>query len=141
MKFLSKFEPLAYAAMRIVFGALFACHGAQKLFGMFGGINGHGGHVSPAQMWFFAGGVIELVAGLLIALGLFTRVAAFLASGQMAVAYFKFHALAVPSGVSSSDAWMHRLLPIINMGELAVVYCFAFLYIATRGTGKWGIQK
>jgi putative oxidoreductase len=128
MNFLSKFEPLVYALMRIIVGLLFTCHGAQKLFGSFGGIDGHGGHVTSAQIWFFAGGIIEFVAGILVAVGFFTRIAAFIASGQMAVAYFKYHA---GSG----------FFPIQNEGELAVVYCFIFLYIATRGTGKFGIQK
>jgi putative oxidoreductase len=140
MNFLAKFEGTAYALLRIVIGFLFTCHGTQKLFGAFGGVDGHGGHVSTAQMVFFIGGIIEFAAGLLILVGLFTRIAAFLASGQMAVAYFKYHALMMLPP-DPGQAWMHRLFPIVNQGELAVIYCFVFLYIATRGTGKWGIQK
>jgi len=107
--------------MRIVVGLLFACHGAQKLFGMFGGKGG-------AQGLMMVGGAIELVGGLLIALGLLTRPAAFLSSGMMAVAYFMAHA----SG---------GLLPIVNKGELAVIYCFVFLYIFFRGGGVWSLDS
>jgi putative oxidoreductase len=113
---LARLSEPAYAAFRIVFGVLFAFHGAQKILGMFGG-------QTPAmgtQMWF--AGVIELGCGLLIAIGLLAGIAAFLASGEMAAAYFIAHA---PRGP----------LPIQNQGELAVLYCFAFLYIAARGAG------
>ncbi|HXB20641.1 MAG TPA: DoxX family protein [Candidatus Solibacter sp.] len=124
MKFLSKFEPTAYAPMRIVIGFLFACHGAQKLFGVLGGQS-----MVHVPMMLIAG-IIEFGGGVLIAIGLFTRIAAFITSGQMAAAYFMVH------------AHMHgSYVPIVNQGEPAVIYCFVFLYIATRGTGKWGIQK
>jgi putative oxidoreductase len=115
-----QFETLAYTALRIVSGAMFAMHGAQKILGAF----------SPpsrppfgSQMWF--GGMIELVAGALIAVGFFTRCAAFLASGMMAVAYCQFHWKFQLAGW----AWV----PLVNHGELAVVYCFLFLFIWTRG--------
>ncbi len=107
--------------MRFVLGLMFACHGAQKLFGMFGGKGG-------AQGMMLVGGIIELGCGLLIALGLLTRPAAFLASGMMAVAYFMAH---FPGG----------FLPIVNKGELAVVYCFAFLYIFFRGGGLLSLDS
>ncbi len=107
--------------MRLVLGLMFACHGAQKLFGMFGGKGG-------AQGMMLVGGIIELGCGLLIALGLLTRPAAFLASGMMAVAYFMAH---FPGG----------FLPIVNKGELAVVYCFAFLYIFFRGGGLLSLDS
>ncbi len=107
--------------MRIVLGLMFACHGAQKLFGMFGGKGG-------AQGMTLVGGIIELACGFLIALGLLTRPAAFLASGMMAVAYFMAH---FPGG----------LLPIVNKGELAVVYCFTFLYIFARGGGLLSLDS
>ncbi|HET6843680.1 MAG TPA: DoxX family protein [Candidatus Angelobacter sp.] len=122
MKFLGKFEIFAYTLLRLVFGFLFACHGAQKLFGMFGE------HAQLHNPWMLIGGIVEFGAGVLIFLGLFTRIAGFLASGEMAVAYFKFHA-------------MHGLFPIVNQGELAVIYCFVALYIACRGAGKYGIDK
>jgi len=111
----------AYLALRVVSGALFAVHGAQKMFGVLGG------HVPEVGTQIWIGGVIELVAGLAIALGVGTRLAAFLASGTMAVAYMQFH-------------WEFRfdenVFPVVNGGELAVVYCFLFLYIACRGSGK-----
>jgi len=121
-KFLGKFGDEIYALLRIVAGYLFACHGAQKLFGALGGEQ-----QALASMAGLAG-IIELVGGLLILLGLFTSWAAFLASGEMAVGYFMVHA-----------SQGHFLTPINNNGELAVVYCFLFLYVAARGAGKWSI--
>lgn len=112
---LGEYSGYAYAVLRIVTGLMFACHGGQKLFGMFGGKGGATGMM-------LLGGIIEFGGGLLIAVGLFTRPAAFLASGMMAVAYFMAHAPQSP-------------LPIINKGELAVVYCFLFLYMFFRGAG------
>ena len=105
-----------YALMRIVVGLAFAQHGAQKLFGLFGG--------TTVEIFSLMGlaGIIELGGGLLVAVGLFTRPAAFLASGQMAAAYFMAHA--------GRGFW-----PIENRGELAVLFCFVFLYIAFRGGG------
>jgi putative oxidoreductase len=113
-------EPV-YALFRIVAGALFACHGAQKLLGMFGGRTPPVG----SMLWF--AGVIELVCGVLIAIGLVVGVAALLASGEMAAAYFTTHA---PRG-----PW-----PILNQGELAALYCFAFLYISARGAGTLSVD-
>ncbi len=120
MGFLAAYREPIYALTRMVAGLLFALHGCQKLFGWFGGI--------PAEMspLIFAAGVIELVGGALIALGLFTVPAAFLCSGQMAVAYFFFHQ---PQG----------LLPIQNDGELAALYCWIFLLIAASGDGIWSL--
>jgi putative oxidoreductase len=119
---LGKFSPQIYALLRIVAGLLFAQHGAQKLLGAFGGAPPE----LPAFIKFIAG-PIELVGGLLIAVGLFASFVAFVASGQMAVAYFMAHA---PRG----------LVPIQNGGELAVLYCFVFLYIAARGSGIWSVD-
>jgi putative oxidoreductase len=104
-----------------VAGLLFAQHGAQKLFGALGG--------EQVELVSRAGlaGVIELFGGLLIAIGLFAGLAAFIASGEMAFAYFIAHA----SG---------GLFPIQNRGELAVLYCFVFLYIAARGSGIWSVD-
>ena len=124
----ARFEAPAYALLRIVAGAMLSCHGMQKLLGWFTTM--HGPKVG-SQLWF--GGVIELVGGLLIALGLFTRAAAFIAAGMMAVAYFQFHwKLAL-------DAW--KWLPIVNKGELAVLYCFVFLFIAARGAGAASLDR
>ena len=120
--FFSKYEPYIYALVRIVIGALFACHGVQKIFGVLGG---HSELNDPEGL---IGGIVEFGSGILVALGLFTRVAAFLASGEMAVAYFKAHA--------GRGFW-----PIMNHGELAVIYCFAFLYICFRGYGALGLDS
>jgi putative oxidoreductase len=124
--FLDRYSEQIYALMRIVAGLLFFCHGAQKLFGWFGGPGGKGGAVDLVSLFGLAG-VIEMLCGLLIALGLFAGWVAFLASGEMAVAYFKAH---FPGGF-----W-----PIENHGELAVLYCFVFLYVAARGAGIWSID-
>jgi putative oxidoreductase len=112
-------EPL-YSLLRFVAGALFACHGAQKLFGVLGG-------KVAGQPLMMVGGVIEFFGGLLIAVGLLTPWAALLASGMMAVAYFIAHA---PGGF-----W-----PIQNKGELAVVYSFLFLYIWAHGGGRYSLD-
>ena len=118
---LSPLTETVYAALRIVAGLLFACHGLQKIFGLLTEQQPPVG----SQLWF--GGLIELVAGLLIAVGLFTVWAAFLASGTMAVAYIQFHwKLAFDAG----------FFPVVNKGELAVIYAFLFLFIACRGAGK-----
>lgn len=118
----ARLEIPTYAALRFVAGAMLSFHGAQKLLGWFAT------NPRPAvgtQLWL--GGIIELTCGTLVALGLFTRAAAFLASGTMAVAYLQFHwKLAV-----ASWAW----LPIVNKGELAALYCFVFLFVMTRGPG------
>ena len=119
---LGRFSPYIYGALRIVAGILFALHGAQKLFGMFGGKQ------VPLMTQLGLAGGIELVCGLLIAAGLFTSVAAFLASGEMAGAYFIAHA---PRGP----------IPLQNGGEVAVLYCFLFLYIASRGTVALGLRR
>lgn len=119
---LGRFSPQIYALLRIVAGLLFACHGAQKLFGVLGG--------QPMTLMSRLGlaGVIEFGGGLLIAVGFLTSIVAFIASGEMATAYFLSHA---PRGS----------FPIQNGGELAVLYCFLFLFIATRGAGMWGVDR
>jgi putative oxidoreductase len=119
---LGRFAPQLYAIMRIVAGLLFACHGAQKLFGVLGG------QQVPLASQFGLAGVIELVGGVMIAIGFLTGTVAFIASGEMAFAYFTAH---MPRGG----------LPIQNGGELSVLYCFVFLYIAARGAGIWGVDK
>jgi putative oxidoreductase len=118
---LTRFSAGLFALMRLVVGVLFACHGAQKLFGAFGS------QPMTGKPLMLVAGIIEFAGGLLIAIGLFTRVAAFIAAGEMAVAYFIAHA---PQGF-----W-----PIVNKGELAVVYCFAFLFIAAVGGGRISVD-
>lgn len=122
MKFLSGLEPAGYAVFRAVVGFLFMCHGAQKLFGAFGG------HAQLHNPMTLAGGIIEFGGGILVLLGLLTRFAAFIASGEMAVAYFMVHQ-------------PRAMLPIQNGGESAVLFCFAFLYIACHGAGKFAAEK
>jgi Predicted membrane protein len=124
----SKYAPYLYVLLRVVAGLLFACHGAQKLFGVFGGIGGQPGTSTPLFSLMGLAGCIELIGGLLIALGVLTSFAAFIASGEMAFAYFTQH---FPRGF-----W-----PMQNGGELAVLYCFLFLYIAANGAGMWGVWR
>ena len=119
-----RFAPQTYAILRIVSGLMFAMHGSQKLVGWPAGQGGGGGELPPMMM---AAGVIELVAGLLIAIGLFASFAAFIASGEMAVAFFMAHA---PQGLN----------PLLNGGENAALYCFLFLYIAANGAGIWSVD-
>ena len=121
-RFLGRFSPHLYALLRIVAGFLFAAHGMQKMFGMFGGTVAE----SFTQAWL--GGIIELVGGLMIMIGLQTAWAAFICSGMMAVAYFQFHQ---PRGA----------LPIQNGGELAALYCWLFLFMASKGSGIWSIDQ
>lgn len=121
-RLLGKYSDYLYGIMRIVIGLLFVCHGAQKLFDAFGGIG------MPLNTMMYAAGIIEFGCGTLVALGLFGGYAAFLASGQMAVAYFMGHA-------------PHGFWPIVNKGELAVVYCFVFLFIAARGSGPISLDS
>ena len=116
----------AYAPMRVIIGLLFACRGAQKVVGWFGGIDGKG-TAAPLGSLFGVAGTIELITGLLIAIGLLAGYAAFIASGEMAAAYFIAH---FPQGF-----W-----PIENKGEEAVFYCFVFLYVATQGAGIWSVD-
>ena len=114
----------ALAALRIVSGLLFLAHGVVKVFGFPAG-------AEPGQQellsLFGIGGVIELITGLLLILGLFTRPAAFIASGQMAVAYWMFHAPQSP-------------YPVINGGDAAILYCFVFLYLVASGPGAWSLD-
>jgi putative oxidoreductase len=122
MKFLAPYEPQLYAAMRIITGFLFLWHGAQKLFG----IPSPPPPGAPAFILYTAG-PIELVGGILVMIGLFTRPAAFICSGLMAAAYWMAHGF-------------NALLPVQNQGELAALYCFVFLYIAARGAGMWSVD-
>jgi len=126
MKLLEKYADYAYAFLRIMAGIMFAFHGAQKILGILGATR------PPiwSQLWF--AGIIELVGGLAVALGLGTRVAAFICSGEMAVAYFQAH-WKLQTGT--------QFFPIINRGEMAVLYCFIFLLVFCRGGVKWSLDN
>ena len=121
-KVIGRFTPQLFALLRIVAGLLFACHGSQKLLGW-----PTGGHHPPLMSLFGVSGIIELVGGVLIAIGFLTGIAAFIASGEMAVAYFMMH-------------FPHGPIPLLNQGELAVVYCFLWLYVAAHGAGIWSVD-
>lgn len=125
MRFLKPHTERIYALLRIMSGFMFTLHGTQKLFGLFGGVPAG----APAFIVYGAGG-IEFVGGVLILLGLFASPAAFISSGTMAVAYFMGHVIPAQ--------W--NILPIVNKGELAALYCFVFLYIAAHGSGIWSVD-
>ncbi len=121
VNFMARFNSQTYALLRMVAGFLLLWHGTQKLFGFPGGFSERPFHVT-----YVAGG-IELVGGLLVMVGLFTRGTAFLCSGLMAFAYWMSHG-------------MRALLPIENRGELAALYCFVFLFISAHGSGIWSLD-
>ncbi len=129
--FLGRYSTYIYAILRIVSGFLFMWHGWQKLIGLVPQQQLQAGAPPPDGLspLMAVGGTIELVGGVLIMIGLFTGIAAFLASGMMAVAYFMVH------------FGFQQFLPIVNRGEPAVVYCFLFLYIASRGSGVWSVDS
>ena len=124
-RYLAPRAELAFTALRIVGGLMFSFHGMQKILGVLSA----SGPAVFSQLWF--GGIIELVGGLAIASGTFTRCAAFVASGMMAVAYTQFH---------WKLAFGKMFFPAINKGELALLYCFLFLYIACRGAGPFSVD-
>ena len=122
MKFLDGFKEHTYALLRIVAGLLFMAHGVHKFFGFPIAFE------YPLNPVMYAAGGIELVGGAMIVLGLFTRPAAFIASGMSAAAYWMAHGST-------------GLFPIANGGELVVLYCFIFLFIAARGAGIWSVDS
>jgi len=126
-RLLGPYSPYLYAVLRIVVGFLFVCHGAQKLFGILGGLGASGESAPLLSLMGFAG-LIEFFGGLLIMVGWLTGYVAFIASGEMAAAYFMGH---YPRGF-----W-----PILNNGEPAVLFCFIFLYMASQGAGVWSIDR
>jgi putative oxidoreductase len=121
---LSRWQPQLLAILRIVTALLFLEHGTAKLFHF---PVAQPGAPDPLPTMLLAAAVIELVAGLLVGLGLFTRLAAFIAAGEMAVAYFMGH---FPRGF-----W-----PVVNQGDAAILFCFVFLYLAAAGPGAWSID-
>ena len=122
----ARFAPYAQALLRIVCGYLFVVHGSMKLFHV-----PHAAMFDNVTLMSLEGltGVIEFVGGLLLIAGLFTRIVAFLLSGEMAIAYFMVHA-----------AHGNVLFPPLNQGEPAVLFCFAFLFLAAAGGGAWSID-
>ncbi|GIK98245.1 MAG: hypothetical protein BroJett029_24540 [Alphaproteobacteria bacterium] len=121
---LDRYSPYALAALRIVAALIFMEHGTQKLFG-FPAPPESGLPVTFSIFWI--GAILEFVGGLLILVGLFTRPVAFVLSGEMAVAYWAFHA-------------PHGLYPVLNGGDAAILYCFVFLLLVFTGPGAWSID-
>jgi putative oxidoreductase len=117
----SRFSEHVYGLTRFVIGGLFACHGAQKLFGVLGG------HQMTGNPKMLTAGIIEFFGGSLIALGIAASIVAFIACGEMAVAYFTVH-------------YPHGFWPIMDGGEPAVLFCFFFLYVAARGSGRFSVE-
>jgi putative oxidoreductase len=128
-----RYAPYTYALFRIVFGLLFFFYGLQKTMGWFGGQA-----VPIMSMPQGPAGVIETVGGFLIMIGLFTRFAAFIASGEMAVAFFYVHVGIIAAGKQLTIPF--NLIPHMQGGIDAVAFCFAFLYIASRGSGVWSVD-
>jgi len=124
MTFLDRWAPQLHAALRIIAALLFMEHGLMKLFHF---PAAQPGAPSPLPTMLVVAAVIEVGGGALIALGLFTRLAAFICAGEMAVAYFMAHA---PRGF-----W-----PALNMGEGAILFCFIFLFLAAAGPGAWSVD-
>lgn len=124
MVILGRYSSYVYAIFRVVVGFMFMLHGTQKLFGW----PPSGQPAGELGGLMLAAGLIEVICGFLVMIGFFAGIAAFVASGMMAVAYFMVHQ---PGGP----------LPILNRGEAAVLYCFAFLYIAARGSGIWSVDS
>jgi putative oxidoreductase len=128
----SAWSPQLLSVLRIMSGLLFLEHGTSKLLGF-----PPSPMPGPFHLFSMVGfsGVLEFVGGILLAIGLFTRITAFILSGEMAVAYFMVHwALFGPNGP-------HSFFPLVNRGELAVVYCFVFLYLAAAGGGPWSLDR
>ena len=122
LSWLSRWQPQLLAILRMIVGLLFLEHALSKFFAFPVPFPVH-----PLPPMLIAAGAIELAAGILVTIGLFTRIAAFIASGEMAIGYFMMH---LPKGF-----W-----PIANMGEAAILFCFVFLYIAAAGPGAWSID-
>ena len=127
-EFMRPLESKTYALLRIVAGFLFLWHGMQKVLGF--PPSGFSGEMPAYITW--VAGPIELIGGLLVMIGLFTRWAAFLSSGLMAAAYWMAHGL---------GGGIEKPLPIQNQGELAALYCFVFLFISSRGAGIWALDR
>ena len=133
MNALNRYVDPVYCILRLIIGLMFACHGGQKVLGFPPGGQGAGEGIMLLGAW------IELAGGLLIAFGLLTRVAAFIAAGEMAVAYFMVHAAG--KALNHPPSTTEQFFPLLNKGELAVVYCWIFLFIFFYGPGRWSIDS
>jgi putative oxidoreductase len=122
----SSLQSYTLSLLRIVAGYTFTLHGVQK----FGALGGLGGHTAPLYSMLWFAGIIECIGGPLIILGLFTRPAAFILSGEMAVGYFRVHIHLGPP-----------FYPLLNGGEITVLYCFFFLYLVTAGAGAFSLDR
>jgi putative oxidoreductase len=134
MNALNRYADPVYCIMRLIAGLMLTCHGAQLVLGQFGGMPGSNNPVTQIGGW------LQLVGGLLVAFGLFTRVAAFILSGEMAVAYFMFH-------VGNAATTTAKIFPLstggpdyANKGELAVFYSWVFFFMVFYGPGRWSID-
>jgi putative oxidoreductase len=134
MNFLNRYTDTVYCILRLIVGLLFASHGGQLVLGMFGGMPG------SDTMMLQVGGWVQLVGGFMIAFGFLTRLAAFISSGEMAVAYFMIH-------VAGAATPMAKFFPISsagpqfsNKGELAIFYCWFFFFVVFYGPGRWSID-
>jgi putative oxidoreductase len=132
MNALNRYVDPLYCILRLIIGLMFASHGGQKILGFPPG--GHG----AGEGSLLIGAWIELVGGLLIAFGLLTRIAAFISSGEMAVAYFMVHAAG--KALDHSPAATEQFFPLLNKGEPAVLYCFIFLFIFFYGPGRYALD-
>src|SRR5204862_391082 len=132
MNALNRYVDPVYCILRLIIGLMFACHGGQKVLGFPPGGQGAGEGIMLLGAW------IELAGGLLIAFGLLTRVAAFIAAGEMAVAYFMVHAAG--KALNHPPSTTEQFFPLLNKGELAVLYCFIFFFIFFYGPGRWSLD-
>jgi putative oxidoreductase len=123
---LERYTPHALAVLRIVTALIFLEHGSQKLFGFPAAAPPSG--LPPALSFFWFGGILEFFGGLLLLIGLYTRCVAFVLAGEMAVAYWLFHA-------------PKSFFPALNGGDAAILYCFVFLYLVFTGPGPWSLDR
>jgi putative oxidoreductase len=127
MNSLNRYADTVYCMMRLIVGLMLACHGLQLIFGFFGGMPGSEKPILQIGGW------LQLIGGFLIALGLFTRLAAFICSGMFAVAYFMMHV--APAATPEA-----KFFPILNHGELAMFYCWVLFFVFFYGAGRWSFD-
>jgi putative oxidoreductase len=132
MNSLNRYADHVYCIFRLIIGLLFACHGGQKLLGFPPGGHGAGEGIMILGAW------IELIGGLFVAFGFLTRIAAFIAAGEMAFAYFMVHAAG--KALDHAPSAVEQFFPLLNKGEAAVLYCWCFLFFLFYGPGQWSID-